>query len=96
MDRRREAVVEVRALFLFYPARSSRKKKKKKLSCTVFFFSRPHLFSPQKKKNRAYGDLSRMPKTASIVAVSLNNGPIQTGDAWHREQGHFCQDAEDW
>lgn len=37
-----------------------------------------------------------MPKTDSIVAVSLNNGPIQVGDHWRREQGYGPQDSEDW
>ena len=54
------------------------------------------LFFLSKKKHRAYGDLSKMPKTDSVVAVSLNNGPIQVGDHWRREQGYFSQDAEDW
>ena len=54
------------------------------------------LFSFQKKKHRAYGDLSRMPKTDSIVAVSLNNGPVQVGDSWRREQGYFSKDEGDW
>lgn len=37
-----------------------------------------------------------MPKTDSIVAISLNDGVIQAGDAWRRRQGYFSKDAEDW
>ena len=63
------------------------------------FFSFLLSFPPPKKKHkthRAYGDLSKMPKTDSIVAVSLNNGVIQTGDKWRRGQGYAPTDAEDW
>lgn len=74
-------------------------RKQKQTRVSFFFQPCPFLLFLlfQKKKNRAYGDVSgSMPKTDSIVAVSLNNGPIQTGDAWGREQGHFSKDAEDW
>lgn len=37
-----------------------------------------------------------MPKTDSVVAVSLNDGPIQVGDPWRRKQGYFAKDEEDW
>ena len=57
-----------------------------------------HLLLFQKKKttHRAHGDLSKMPKTDSIVAVSLNDGVIQTGDGWRRSQGYAPADAADW
>jgi len=68
----------------------------------AFFFVRPpflissFFFFLFPQNHRAYGDLSLMPKTDSIVAVSLNDGVIQAGDAWRRRQGYFSKDAEDW